>query len=146
MPEENNDARDATRESFPSDSVSDRASASLPDLATYSAADIPALEARLLQLLCQIPVGIERAGIFAQLLSAPRGYHWQIPEHEVIFQTLARSPQLSGIALRAVLPAQFTRAGFPDIDIASYFAPLEIPTKTIMDYAWKFVGAIMEPH
>ena len=81
--------------------------------------------------------------IFAQLLSAPRGYHWQIPEHEAIFQALARIPQLSGTALRTMLPAQLTRAGFPDIDIASYFAPLDVAEDERTERAGQIAAALI---
>lgn len=144
MPEESINARRATRESFPSDSLSDCASACAPDSAAHSAVDIPALEARLLQLLCQIPAGIEREEIFEQFLSGARSYHWRIPEHQVIFQALARVPQLSGAALRAMLPAQLTRAGFPDIEIAHYFAPLDVPQGEQAARACKTAAEITE--
>jgi hypothetical protein len=102
-----------------------------------------ATEVRLLQLLCQISPGPERSEIFEQILSEPHGYHWRIPEQEVIFQALVQLSGLSGEALRGTLPAQLTRMGFPDIDLTAYFRPLETSDKSDLDRAKQITAALI---
>jgi hypothetical protein len=86
------------------------------------------LESKILRALCSNPspstdnsaaaLTAKRAAILAQL----RPHHWQDPEHRVVFEALTALPGRQASALRAQLPAQATRMGFPDVNWQEYFA------------------------
>jgi hypothetical protein len=78
------------------------------------------LEQRVLQALCQ---GTPQGSIRETALSLLRGYRWQDPLHQAIFEAVLVIPSESPAKLRLELPARLTRRGFPDFDLEIFFAP-----------------------
>ena len=67
----------------------------------------------------------------AEILECLRTHPFSEPDHEVIFQALAKMPRASARQIRETLSARLTRLGFPDIDVDPIFE-LEPPSaKTI---------------
>ena len=88
-----------------------------------SARDSLEVERSFLRALCVAPLSHrERDAILRSLAK----YNWGSPDHRVIYEALRRSRQPSSDALREHIIAEVTRLGFPDIDIAPYFAPAEL--------------------
>jgi len=99
--------------------------------------DLFDLESRILRALCTEPPALSSPGTHdsapsAEILAKLRAYHWQIPEHRVVFEALTLLPGRQAAELRVQLPAQATRMGFPDVNWDEYFtavtdnAPVEI--------------------
>jgi hypothetical protein len=69
-----------------------------------------------------------REGSFRELArSKLAGYHWREPVHEVIFRCLLSLPTENPAVVREQLPALLTRRGFPDVELADLFSPLDLP-------------------
>jgi len=71
-------------------------------------------ERKLLSALCaeSIPDRIR-----SQILHRLAAHQFASPEHEIIFQALAKIPSGSASHVRETLGARVTRLGFPDIDV-----------------------------
>jgi hypothetical protein len=83
-----------------------------------------------LALLCQGPLNGASRSELEGLLSR---HSWRSQDHHAVFQALAEwraEPEV----IRAALPAQLTRLGFPDTDIDDYFAPLEVSTESALGW------------
>jgi hypothetical protein len=61
------------------------------------------------------------------------GYSWQVPDHRVVYEALRRIRSRDPHACRDQLPAQATRMGFPDVDWAIYFDPVDTPGREIRE-------------
>ena len=75
-----------------------------------------AAEQALLRQFC-------RAGIASPETEALRRlaqYKWAGPDHQVVFDALLRLANVPPASLRARLPIEATRMGFPDIDWPAY--------------------------
>jgi len=59
------------------------------------------------------------------------GHAWKHPEDRVVYEAICRLGNRNTAALRAELPAEATRMGFPDIDWRTYFGPPQITARTI---------------
>ena len=78
------------------------------------------VERTLLCALCSRPLSQqERAALLRRLAE----YNWRSPDHRVIYEALRRGRQIHSGGLRHHVIAEITRLGFPDIDLAPYFAP-----------------------
>jgi hypothetical protein len=89
------------------------------------------LESRILRALCsgsrphpsaRVEDPVALAALHATILALLRAYHWQNPEHRIVFEALTLLPARQATELREQLPAQATRMGFPDINWDNYFA------------------------
>jgi hypothetical protein len=80
-------------------------------------------ELQLLQFLC-LPdaFGPHRTGVLRRLSR----YSWREPDHQVIFEALSEISSAPADELRALLPAQLTRKGFPDMSLDVYFQPPDL--------------------
>ncbi len=77
-----------------------------------------AIERNLLRRLCQAGgIAIVPPGD----LRALRHYQWASPDHEVVFDALLRLANIPAASLRARLPIETTRMGFPDMHWDLYF-------------------------
>ena len=81
--------------------------------------EINGIERRLLQLLCDGAAGAE---LRAEVLARLRGYAFRRVEHQVLFDCLQAMPMDRPELLRELLPARLVRAGFPEFDLATFFA------------------------
>lgn len=77
-------------------------------------------ELQLLQFLC-LPAasGEHRTRVLGRLSH----YSWRESDHQVIFEALSELSAAPPHELRALLPAQLTRKGFPDISLDVCFQP-----------------------
>ena len=73
------------------------------------------IERQLLAALCSTQLDSETRATVLDRLSA---HTFADPDHEVIFQALAKMPRAPGERIRETLSARLTRLGFPDIDVA----------------------------
>ena len=76
------------------------------------------IERRLLAALCS-PALDPRTR--AEILERLAVHDFANPDHEIIFQALAKMPRGSGKYIRETLGARLTRLGFPDIDVEPLF-------------------------
>jgi hypothetical protein len=80
-------------------------------------------EIQLLQFLCLPDApGAHRTGVLRRLSR----YSWREPDHQVIFEALSEISSAPPHELRALLPAQLTRKGFPDMSLDLYFQPPDL--------------------
>jgi len=79
---------------------------------------IAALERLVLRALC---AGAGNAVDWERLASELSVYHWQDPDHKVVYQALRAIKSRDSKTRRDELPAQVTRMGFPDVDWSLYF-------------------------
>jgi hypothetical protein len=84
-----------------------------------SVRDLQEIELALLGALCATPLSLEERNNTLRKLAA---YNWRGPDHRVIYEALRRSRQPNSVALREQISAEITRLGFPDFDIAPFFA------------------------
>jgi hypothetical protein len=77
-------------------------------------------ELRLLQFLCHPapPVALR-----TRILRHLSGCRWQEPDHQVLFEALCEISTAVPRDLRALLPAQLTRKGFPALSFDVFFQP-----------------------
>jgi hypothetical protein len=81
------------------------------------------LESAILRALCSnLSPRIDNPAARAAILAKLRTHHWQDPEHHVVFEALTLLPGREAMELRAQLPAQATRMGFPEVNWGKYFA------------------------
>jgi hypothetical protein len=85
---------------------------------------IAALERKLLRTLCHAAIA---SADWDQLVSELTVYHWQDPDHKVVYEALRAIKSRDPKTRRDVLPAQATRMGFPDVDWRLYFERDEGP-------------------
>jgi hypothetical protein len=80
-------------------------------------------ELQLLRFLC-LPAasGAHRTRILGRLSR----YSWREPDHQVIFEALFELSAAPLHELRALLPGQLTRKGFPDISLDVCFQPPDL--------------------
>jgi hypothetical protein len=72
------------------------------------------IERRLLSALCATALDPEMRALILERLSA---HTFANPDHEIIFQALAKIPLAPAGHIRETLSARLTRLGFPDIDV-----------------------------
>lgn len=60
-------------------------------------------------------------------------YHWLEPEHATVFQAIRAVAKGDHLRLRAELPAQATRMGFPDVDWPQYFTRIPYDERAPLD-------------
>jgi hypothetical protein len=77
------------------------------------------LERRVLGALC---LGACEGPIAELARSMLAGYRWREPAHAAVFDIVMSFPASSAAALREQLAARLTRRGFPDFDVAAWFA------------------------
>ncbi len=78
------------------------------------------MEERLLQMICQR--GLNRE-LREEMLSRLRSYTFASVQHQVIFDCLSPLVGREPETIRSLLPERLVRAGFPDLDVASFFEP-----------------------
>lgn len=83
-----------------------------------------------LALLCQNPADAPLRAELELLLAL---HSWVSADHRVVFAALA-GRRSSPEAIRAELPAQLTRLGFPDVDIEDYFSPAGASVETAIGW------------
>jgi hypothetical protein len=92
--------------------------------------NIALLERRIIRALC---VRSRISSRWKTLFQRLEGYHWQEPDHAVVYEALlclrGRDPK----TWREQLPAQTTRMGFPYLDWSIYLAPAPKPNANIED-------------
>jgi hypothetical protein len=76
------------------------------------------IERRLLAALCSPALDPKTR---VQILERLAAHKFANPDHEIIFQALAKMPRGSGEHIRETLGARLTRLGFPDIDLEPIF-------------------------
>jgi hypothetical protein len=96
------------------------------------------METLLVRALCQAPADAQRE----RFLSEIRGYQPQDAEHRLILDALIELAEAPNQDLRKILPAQLTRAGFPDVDVNPYFAPMECADDSLLSLAKESYGAL----
>ena len=77
-----------------------------------------AIERRVLQMMCQgtpVDCGHDTAKHLLQ------NYRWREPLHRIIYEVLVSLPTSQPEIIRAQLPAQMTRRGFPDVPLDEFF-------------------------
>lgn len=82
------------------------------------------IERQLLAALCASPLDRRTRATIFECLGA---HTFANPDHDMIFQTLAKMPPASTEHIRETLGARLTRLGFPDIDLTPIFE-LEPPS------------------
>lgn len=85
-----------------------------------SNSQIRELEQVVLRSLCA-PAAAASARIAA--IKELAGYHWQDPDHRIVFDALSRLQGHQLDDVRANLPAVVTRMGFPDVNWDVFFVP-----------------------
>ncbi len=75
-------------------------------------------EGRLLRAICQ--GGLDRE-LLEETLSWLRSYAFASVHHQVVFDCLLALAGREPETIRSLLPERLVRAGFPDLDIASFF-------------------------
>jgi hypothetical protein len=106
------------------------------ELEIHSLAD---LETLLLCALCQSPAGRARD----EFVSSLQRHEWSDREQGLFFQMLTGLLGYYGNELRRALLANLTRAGFPDIDVDPYFAPLELRGDSPLTLAKELYGMMV---
>lgn len=99
---------------------------------------IQELETLLLRALCQAPADNVRR----RFLSEVCGYRPRNPEHKLILERLIELASVSDKDLREILPAYLTRAGFPDVDVNPYFAPMGCTSDSLLSFAAEIHGML----
>ena len=89
----------------------------MPALSTRE--EILEAEQVVLRSLCQQPFAPAQRKEIVRILA---GYAWQSGEHQILFEALHQLQIASAEMLREQLPAILTRKGFPEVNLASYFA------------------------
>lgn len=77
---------------------------------------VVAAEQALLRQLCRAGI----ASFETEALRRLAEYKWAGPDHQVVFEALLRLANVPPASLRARLPVEATRLGFPDIDWPAY--------------------------
>ena len=77
-------------------------------------------ERKLLRRLSRIGISALRPETLVSL----RQYRWATPDHEVVFDALLRLANAPADSVRARLPVEATRMGFPDLDWDAYLDPV----------------------
>jgi hypothetical protein len=83
-----------------------------------------------------------------RILAPFTNYEWQSPDHRVLFVALRRARQQGGAdltALREFLVAEVTRLGFPDFDLASFFASPPLASEEMARLVDALVGSRRSP-
>jgi hypothetical protein len=91
-----------------------------------------------LRLLC---VGTPQGPVKNVLVPLLRGYRWQRPLHQVIFNAIVSIPTDDPETLRQLLPAKLTRMGFPDVEWEEISLPTSLSTEEAVALARQMVGA-----
>jgi hypothetical protein len=86
------------------------------------------IERRLLAALCAATLNRE---MHTQILERLSTHAFANPDHEIIFQALAKMPPATAEHIRETLGARLTRLGFPDIDVEPIFEFSPPPPDTI---------------
>jgi hypothetical protein len=86
------------------------------------------IERRLLAALCASALDHQTRARILERLSA---HTFANPDHEIIFQALAKMPPATAEHIRETLTARLTRLGFPDIDVEPIFEFSPPPPDTI---------------
>jgi hypothetical protein len=89
----------------------------------HESAEMRAIEARLLGLLCRGECG---AGLRDELLASLAGHAFQGANHQAVFDCLRELGRENSARIRDLLPARLVQAGFPDVDFAPFFLHEEI--------------------
>ncbi|MGH9402645.1 MAG: hypothetical protein ACRD2P_11120 [Terriglobia bacterium] len=81
---------------------------------------ITRIERQVLAALCQ---GFSDGPLDDSVKQSLTQYRWREPDHQAIFNALAKFPSGQPAILAAELPARLTRLGFPDIDCEDLYQP-----------------------
>jgi hypothetical protein len=76
------------------------------------------IERQLLVALCFTQLDSETRATVLERLAA---HAFANPDHEIIFQAIAKMPRAPGKHIRETLSARLARMGFPDIDVEPIF-------------------------
>jgi hypothetical protein len=96
-----------------------------------------AQECEVLRVLCGAVSDLTfRDSCFKRLAN----YRFVEPEHQVVFDALHALPSSDPNALRDRLTVRLNNQGFPDINLAHFFAPSSLPR----DAALELVGRLAE--
>ena len=99
-------------------------------------------ELQLLQFLCQPDAaGMHRTRVLGRLSR----YSWREPDHQVIFEALSEISAAPPHELRALLPAQLTRKGFPEMSLDVYFQPPDLSPDAAEELAHSLGHAARSP-
>jgi hypothetical protein len=88
------------------------------------------LELVLLRAVCSLPGG---SSAFNRVTRQLAEYRWKHPDHQVIYEALAKIASPDFETLRRQLPAATVRMGFPDIDWQRYLPPEPVSTDCLDD-------------
>jgi len=91
------------------------------------------IEWHLLAALCATALNREMR---AQILKRLSAHTFANPDHEIIFQVLAKMPLATAEHIRETLSARLTRLGFPDIDVEPIFE-FSPPPPDIVTALWQ---------
>jgi hypothetical protein len=94
-------------------------------------------ERLLLAALCANLLPLDERNEILRVLA---NYDWVGQDHHAIYEALRRSRPRHSAALREHIIAEVTRLGFPDIDVAPFFAPPALSKSEIE----KLAGALLE--
>ncbi len=100
---------------------------------------ISEMEERLLQAICQ--GGLHRE-LREETLSRLRSYAFASVHHQVVFDCLSALARREPETIRSLLPERLVRAGFPDLDIASFFEPHGLSAQEVRKILARLTGAI----
>lgn len=78
------------------------------------------IEFQVLRAVCLATVQGSLKEIAGDIL---REYHWHNALHQALWEALGAIPTENPEIFRQLLPAQMTRAGFPDVEWEVFFAP-----------------------
>ena len=96
---------------------------------------INAIEARLLQVICQGGRNIRQSrrdkDLREEVLTRLHNYSFRSVPHQVLFDCLWNMPRQRPELIREVLPAWLVQAGFPDFNLAPFFDPHGLTTPQI---------------
>lgn len=101
---------------------------SAPPPSRDSSADTVRFEREFLRGLCHARL---TCAAWAKMEARLRAYAWQDAEHALVYAAALRVGAGDPAKLRAEIPAQATRMGFPDIDWAAYFGFEETRSRTL---------------
>ncbi len=101
---------------------------------------ISKMEERLLQVICQ--GGLDRE-LREETLSRLRSYAFASVHHQVVFDCLAGLARREPETIRSLLPEWLVRAGFPDMDIATFFEPHELTATEARRILDQLAGAVL---
>ena len=97
------------------------------------------IEERLLRVICQ--GGLNRE-LREETLSWLRSYAFASIHHQVVFDCLSALARREPETIRSLLPERLVRAGFPDLDIASFFEPHGMSAQEVRKILIRLTGAI----